>query len=137
VKSISYGDADLLDQDMVVGPGAGGTPIRVAVSNQTGGLQGTVTLNGVPAACWVYLIPSFPSATPFIAVRSGSNGVYSETYLPPGNYQVIAFEHRHSADYHDPEALAAYTTHIRSVTVNEGDKSTLDLDAVTTEELIP
>jgi hypothetical protein len=137
VKSVSYGDSDLLDHELVIGPGAGGAPIRVTVSNQSGSLQGTVSLNGVPAVCWVYLIPSFPSASPFIALRSGSNGVYDMSYLPPGTYQAIAFEHRHSADYRDPEALAAYTTHVHSVTVNEGDKTSLDLDAVTAAEVVP
>jgi Carboxypeptidase regulatory-like domain len=137
VKSATYGDSDLLDHELVVGPGSGGTPILVTVSNQTGSLQGTTSLNGVPASCWVYLIPSFPSSSPFIALRSGSNGAYTEAYLPPGTYQAIAFEHRHSADYRDPEALAAYSTHVHSITVSEGDKPTLDLDAVTTAEIVP
>jgi Carboxypeptidase regulatory-like domain len=136
-KSIGYGDTNLLDQDLVVGPGAGGTPIRVTISNQTGGLQGTITLNGVPSVGWVYLIPSFPSASHSIAVRSGATGSYNIPYLPPGSYQAIAFERRHSADYRDPNALAAYTTHVHSVTVNEGEKPTLDLDAVTAEEMVP
>jgi hypothetical protein len=63
------------------------------------------------------------------------NGTYNVPYLPPGGYQAIAFERRHAADYRDPEALAAFTTRIRSVTVNPGDKSTLDLDAVGVAEL--
>jgi hypothetical protein len=137
VKSASYGDADLLDHDLVVGSGAGGAPILVTVSNQSGSLQGTTSLDGVPSACWVYLIPTFPSAFPFIVLRSGLNGSYNESYLPPGTYEAIAFEHRHSANFRDPETLAAYTTHVRSVTVNEGDKPTLDLDAVTTAEVVP
>jgi hypothetical protein len=137
VKAASYGDSDLLDQELVVGPGTSGAPIRITVSNQTGSLQGTVKLDGVPAAGWVYLIPSFPSASPFIALRSGSNGVYNVTYLPPGSYEAIAFEQRHSADYSDPNALAPYTTHVHSITVNEGDKPSLDLDAVTATEVVP
>jgi hypothetical protein len=137
VKSANYGDSDLLDHDLVVGPGSGGTPILVTVSNQSGSLQGTTSLNGVPTTCWIYLIPSFPSPSPFIAMRSGSNGAYNEPYLPPGTYQAIAFEHRHSADFRDPESLAAYSTHVHSVTVNEGDKPTLDLDAVTAAEVVP
>ncbi len=137
VKSATYGDSDLRDHELIVGPGADGASIRVTVSNQNGSLQGTTSLSGVPAACWVYLIPSFPSASPFIVLRSGSNGAYSESYLPPGTYQAIAFEHRHSADYRDPEAFAAYSTHVRSVTVNEGEKPSLDLDAVTAAEVVP
>lgn len=137
VKSVTYGDTDLLEHNLVLGPGSGGAPMRVTVSNQSGSLQGTTTLNGVPAVCWIYLIPDFPSASSFIALRSGSNGVYNESYLPPGTYQAIAFENRHSADYRDPEAIAAYSTHVRSVTVNEGDKPSLDLDAVTAAEVFP
>jgi Carboxypeptidase regulatory-like domain len=137
VMSASYGDSDLLDHELVVGVGAGGAPIRVTVSDQNGSLQGTTNLNGVPAACWIYLIPTFPSASPVIALRSGSNGAYNEAYLPPGSYQAVAFEHRHSADYRDPDALAPYTTHVRSVTVNEGDKPSLNLDAVTAAEVVP
>jgi hypothetical protein len=96
-----------------------------------------VKVDGVPAVGWVYLIPSFPSASPFVFLRSGSNGVYNVTYLPPGSYQAIAFEQRHSANYSDPNVLAPYTTHVRSITVNEGDKPSLDLDAVTVAEVVP
>jgi hypothetical protein len=137
VKAASYGVSDLLQQDLVAAPGSGGTPIRVTVSNQTATLQGTVKLSGVPAPCWVYMIPMTPSAVPFVMLRSGANGTYNAGYLPPGSYQVIAFEHRHSADYRDPNALTAYTTHVHSITVASGDKSTLDLDAVTAAELTP
>ena len=42
IKSATYGASDLLQQELVVVPGAGGTLIRIAVSNQTGALQGVV-----------------------------------------------------------------------------------------------
>src|SRR5260370_27945205 len=64
IKSASYGDSDLLQQELVVWPGAAGTPIRLVVSNQTGSLQGTVNLNGSPAACWGYLISTGANTHP-------------------------------------------------------------------------
>jgi hypothetical protein len=134
VKSANYGASDLLQQDLVVASGAGGSSIRVTVSNQTGALQGTVKLKGNPALCWIYLIPAYPSATPFMMFRSNTSGVYTIPYLPPGSYQVIAFEHRHSADYRAPDTLAAFTTYLHSVSINPGNKSTLDLDAVSAAE---
>jgi hypothetical protein len=137
VKSATYGDADLLQQDMVVVPGAAGTPIRVVVSNQTGSLQGTVNLNGSPGAYWVYLIPSGPNAQPVIVLRSGGSGSYTSAHLPPGSYQAIAFERRHSANYRDAASLSPFSSHVRSVTVNAGDKPTLNLDAVPTAEVAP
>jgi hypothetical protein len=137
IKSATYGASDLLQQNLAVVPGAAGTPIRIVVSNQTGSLQGTVNLNGSPAQCYVYLIPSGANAQSVITVRSGSSGSYTEAHLPPGNYQAIAFERRHSANYRDPESLAAYSTFVHSVSVQAGDKPTLNLDAVPVAEVAP
>jgi hypothetical protein len=137
VKSATYGASDLLQQNLAVVPGAAGTPIRVVVSNQTGSLQGMVNLNGIPAQCYVYLIPSGANAQSVITVRSGSSGSYTAAHLPPGNYQAIAFERRHSANYRDPESLAVYSTFVHSVSVQAGEKPTLNLDAVPAAEVAP
>jgi hypothetical protein len=134
---VTYGDSDLLQDDLVVVPGAAGTPIRVVVSNQTGSLQGTVNLNGVGTACWIYLIPTSPSAEYVISLRSSSTGSYTSPHLPPGSYQAIAFEHRHSANYRDPASLAPFSSHVHSVSISAGDKPTLNLDAVPATEVTP
>jgi hypothetical protein len=137
IKSISAGASDLLQQGLVVVPGSAGTPIRVMVSNQTGSLQGSVKLNGIPGAYSVYLVPTTPSAQPALSLRSNAEGAYTTTRLPPGSYQAIAFERRYSTNYGDPASLARFAGHVRSVTVNAGDKASLDLDAVGSAELIP
>jgi hypothetical protein len=137
VKSATYGDADLLQQELVVAPGAAGTPIRLVVSNQTGSLQGTVNLNGNPTACWVYLISAGANAQPVMSLRSNGSGSYMAAHLAPGSYQAIAFERRHSANYRDPGSLAPFSGHVRSVAVNAGDKPTLNLDAVPAAEATP
>ena len=137
IKSATYGASDLLQQELVVVPGAGGTPIRIAVSNQTGALQGVVNLNGSPSSCWVYLIPGGENAQSVITLHSSNTGGYTAAHLPPGNYQAVAFERRHSANYRDPGSLAAYSTYVHSVTVQAGDKPTLNLDAVPATEVAP
>lgn len=137
VKSATYGDSDLLQQDIVVAPGAGGLPIRVTASNQTGSLQGSVSLNGQPAACWIYLVSVSPSAKPVVTLHSSAEGGYTANNLAPGSYQAIAFEDRHSGNYSDPTSLAPYTTHVGSVTIDDGDKATLDLNAVPATEITP
>ena len=70
-------------------------------------------------------------------MRSDSTGSYTAAHLPPGSYQVIAFERRHSANYRDPASLAPFSSHVHSVTVNAGDKPTLNLDAVPVAEVTP
>jgi hypothetical protein len=137
IKSATYGDTDLLQQELAVVPGSAGTPIRVVASNQTGSLQGTVNLNGVPSQAWVYLIPTGPSAQTVIMLRSNSTGSFTSAHLPPGSYQAVAFEDRHSANYRDPTSLAPFSSHVHSVTVNAGDKPTLNLDAVPVAEVAP
>jgi hypothetical protein len=137
IKGASYGDSDLLREALVVVPGAAGTPIRVTVSNATGSLVGTVNLNGSPSAAWIYLIPTGPSAQSVISLHAGSSGGFTAAHVPPGSYQVLAFERRHSANYRDAASLAPFSAYVHSVTVNAGDKPTLNLDAVPVAEVAP
>jgi hypothetical protein len=137
IKSVSYGDSDLMQQDLVVAPGAAGTPIRLVVSNDMSGLQGTVKVNGDPCACWVYLIPTSSGVQPVYTTHGSASGSYTFAHLPPGSYQAVAFEQRHSMDYRDPGSLAPFSTQVHSVSVNAGDKPTLNLDAVPVAEVVP
>jgi hypothetical protein len=137
IKSASSGSVDLLQQDLVVTAGAGSAPIVLTVSNQLGTVSGTVKVNGTPQAAWVYMIPRGPSATPFYTVRSSPSGLFVLSTLPPGSYQIIAFEQRRQADYRSAAALTAYSTHIQNVTVVAGAPATVDLDAVTAAEMVP
>jgi hypothetical protein len=137
VKSATYGATDLLQQELAITPGSGASPIVVTVSNQTGSLHGTALLNGIPATVWLYIIPTGRSAAAFYTTRSGSDGAFNFPYLPPGTYQAIGFESRHSANYRDPKSLETYSTYTRSVTINAGDKASLDVNAVPSAEMIP
>jgi hypothetical protein len=83
------------------------------------------------------LISTGATAQPVIALRSNGSGNYAAPHLPPGSYQAIAFERRHSANYRDAASLAPFSTHVRTVTVNAGDKPTLNLDAVPVAEVAP
>ena len=136
IKSASYGASDLLRQDLTIGPGVGGMPIRITVSNQTASLQGVCRLGGTPIDCWVYLIPTMPSAeTVFIQRGNSAQGIYNYAHVPPGTYQAIAFEQRYSADYRDPATLVPFASRVRAVTLNAGEKPTLDLDVVPAAEM--
>jgi len=137
VKSATYGTTDLLQQDMTIAPGAGSSAIVLTVSNQTGSLSGSASLNGSPSQVSIYLMPSGPSATPIYSTRSGPDGSFNFSYLPSGSYQAIAFESRHSVNYRDPKVLADYGTYLHTVTINAGEKATVDLNAVPSTELVP
>jgi hypothetical protein len=136
IKSASYGASDLLRQDLTTAPGVGGMPIRITVSNQTASLQGVCRLGGAPIDCWVYLIPTMPNAeTVFIQRGNSAQGIYNYAHVPPGTYQAIAFEQRYSADYRDPATLVPFASRVRAVTLNAGEKPSLDLDVVPAAEM--
>ncbi len=136
VASATYGDRDLLQQNMTVGPGNASTPIEVTVSNRTGVLNGTVSISGAQGKSWIYLLPTTPSASPEIMLQTNDSGVYRAT-LPPGAYKAIAFDQSYSFDPRDPNAFAPYSTHVKTVEIHSGDTATLDLEAVTQAELRP
>ena len=137
VTSATSGATDLLQQELSVNTGSGGSPIVITVSNQTGSLHGTAMLNGSPASVWLYLVPTGRSAVAVYSFRSSSDGTFTFPNLPPGSYQAIGFESRHSADYRAPKVLAAYSAYTRLVTVNAGDKAALDVNAVPSAEMVP
>lgn len=137
IRSATYGGTDILQQEFTVAQSSGNTPIRLVVSDQTGSLTGTVRVAGVPAGAWIYLIPTSPSSTPVYSIPSSPNGIFNFPYLPPGSYRAIAFEQRHQDDYRSPQRLAKYATRLQSVSISNGNKATLDLDAVPVTELLP
>lgn len=137
VKGASYGTTNLRDKELTVSAGVSNDVIRVTVSNQTGSLRGTTSLNGTPAACWIYLVPIEPGVTSVFSLRSNQGGIYSFPYLPPGSYRAIAFEQRYAANFRAAESLERFTTHVSTVTIGAGDKASLDLNAVPVKEINP
>jgi len=137
VRAATYGGTDLLQHELIIAQGSGSAPIRLTVSDQTGSLAGTAKLNGVPAATWVYLIPSGPSANPVYTVRSSAAGAFNFAHLPPGAYRAIAFETRHQDDYRSPQRFSRYATWIRNATVMAGNRASLELEAIPDSEMQP
>jgi len=137
IQSATYGASDLLQHDMTVAQGSASAPIVITVSDQSGTLSGTVTLNGSPQSVWIYLVPNFPSAVPFYSVRSSPTGVFTLSNLAPGSYQALAFEIHRQIDMRSSAVTGQYSTYIHTVSVAAGDKASVDLQAVPAAEIRP
>jgi len=135
VRSATSRGSDLIREPLVISSGSSPSPITLVVSNQTGSLQGTVSLGGAPAACWVYLIASTPTLPQVIVRRSDSTGSFRIADLPPGSYRAVAFPYRHSADLEDPAVLGQFSTHVGGFSVTSGSTANLSLEAVTLQEM--
>jgi hypothetical protein len=137
ITSASYGNSDLLQENLVAAPGAGGTPIRLVVSNESGTVQGTTILGGTGTASWIYLVSTTPSLAPIIVMRSRDDGSFSNSRVPPGSYRGLALEQPRQLDFSDPAVAAPFVTRMQSVSVEAGAQSTLNLDVVPFAELYP
>ena len=126
VTSATCGPTDLLRDDLVVGPGAAGSPIRVILSNASGRLHGTVTEAGTPATGWLYLVPAEPTLTPEIEIFLQTDGTYRWTGAP-GKYTAVVSDHQMHDDFRDPKFLARFSAGGRAVEVTEGGDTAADL----------
>lgn len=136
VRAATSRGSDLLRENLTISPGSSPSPVTLSISNQTGALQGAVTLGGDPCACWVYLVPSGPALPPVIIRQSDASGRFQIADLPTGSYRAVAFPFRHSANLADPETLNSFSTHLGRIIVAVGSSSTLELDAVPARELM-
>lgn len=137
IKSATYGNTDLLQNELVSAPGAGGAAIRLVVSNESGTLQGTTSLGSTAAGAWIYMVSTTPSLAPIISMRSREDGSFSNSRIPPGSYRVLALEQPRQIDFSDPAVAAPFAARMQSTTVEVGMKSSLSLDIVPFAELYP
>lgn len=135
IESASFGGSDLLQQNLVVGPGVGSEPIRVMVSHRMASVTGMTRVNGAPASCWVVLVNTAASLPRFAVVKSDANGVLKAANVAPGSYRALALPFFHSANYGDPAILAAFSTYVKAVTVDLTARAAIDLEAVPASEL--
>lgn len=133
--SADYGGSNLLTDDLVIGLGAGGQAIRLRISNQTGGVQGTVTVDGQPAGAYVYLIATMPSGHPVIMIGANRDGSFGRDSLQPGSYRVLATQQRMTMDLRDPAVLTRFQGKMETVTVDPAVKQTLALEALPSKEM--
>jgi hypothetical protein len=137
IVSATYGGADVLLHPLVIASGTGSTPLLLTLSNQFSSLRGTVTLGGAPQTCWIDLLSNDPAAMPLHIFASGPDGSINQPSLPPGRYRAIAFAHHHPIDPDDPQALAPYSSHVVSVTLDPATPATITLEAVPDSEVRP
>ena len=139
IKSATYGNTDLLQDELVSAPGAGGASIHLVVSNDNGTVQGTTSFGNTAAAAaaWIYMVSTSPSVTPIISMRSRDDGTFSNSRIPPGSYRVLALEQPRQIDFSDPAVAAPFSARMQSITVEVGMKSSLSLDIVPFAELYP
>jgi protocatechuate 3,4-dioxygenase beta subunit len=93
VRSATLGGRDISNSDFMVTPGIG--PIEVVIADDGGALEGDVS---EPA--WVLLQKDGVSSR---NARTDANGHFKIDNLPPGDYQVYAWDDNTNVEYGNPE----------------------------------
>lgn len=137
IESANAGGTDLLTQVLVVDGGSSSQPLRLVVSNLAASVKGTTRISGAGAPCSVYLIANAPSATPVIIAKSGGDGSFTRSSLPPGSYRVVATEDKINFDLTRAGVQRQLAPYMKTVTIGASETAGVELDAVPASELKP
>lgn len=135
VKSITCGGDDLARDPLTIASGSS-QPIRILLQDDVGRVKVRVSNNGQPAQSYLYLIPAEPSSEPMKQASPSyspqNNGIYTFASVAPGNYLVLAYDHRQELEYRNPEVLRRLLSVGKSVTVPSNGEVSVDVDLIQT-----
>jgi hypothetical protein len=136
VSSLRYGAQDVLRQGFLQASAATEGERLDIVIDGPGGIVDGIVRNAadepIPSA-WVVLIPDAQrrqNVDLFRTALTDQTGRFSIDAVPPGGYGVLAWTGAVRQDWLDPTSLSAFETQTERIQIDNGDRETLDLDAI-------
>ena len=121
VASATFGNTDLLHDDLVISSGGDQQAIEVTLRDDAASVAGTADCGNTQ--CWVLVIPESTAAVAPRQVFVAPTGTFQAIGLPPGSYHVYAFDRIDGIEYANPDAMKAYDGAAETVTLTAGQKS--------------
>lgn len=146
--AVESGGTDLLRQTLVVTPGTTTPPIQITVRDDGASVQGEIehwseetkargssfNAPGQVPAC-VYFVPMGEGSAQFRVAWIRPDGKFDVTQVPPGEYQVLAFDRQPmDLEYENSEDMGKYEGKGQSVHLGPGAKENLTLSLLRTDE---
>jgi len=129
VQSAVSGSTDLLRDDLTVVAGAQPPPIEIVLRDDSATLNGTITSDGEPVTAAVVAVRQGAPRQPVVTVgRAGSPFEFEN--LSPGDYSVFAVDRLDNLAYADPEAIEPYLAKATHVTLEPGQKASINLEVL-------
>ena len=136
--SIKCGETDLLQQPLVVPAGGSSDPIELTMRDDGAQIDGII--ENVPASpgqspiqaaqlpAHVYLIPSPDSTGQFRELWASPDGHFSWRQIPPGDYEVLAFDRpQPELEYRNEKAMRKFHAQEKFIRLLAGQKEELRL----------
>jgi hypothetical protein len=146
-SSITSGGTNLLRQPLVVGEGGSPAPIEITVRDDGAEVEGTIERTPAsggdktgfksPGASQgnVYFVPTDDSSGQFRVAWLSPDGTFQLHQLPPGVYQILAFDRQQpDLEYASEEAMAKYEPKSQVIRVVAGQKVRLQLPLISERE---
>ena len=146
-SSITSGGTNLLRQPLVVGEGGSPAPIEITVRDDGAEVDGAIERTPArggdktgfksPGASQgnVYFVPTDDSTGQFRVAWVSPDGTFQLHQLPPGVYQILAFDRQQpDLEYASEEAMAKYEPKPQVIRVVAGQKVRLQLPLITERE---
>jgi sarcosine oxidase gamma subunit len=134
VKSVVVNGLDVADLPIQIKPGEDVTDVMLTLTDQPTEVSGTVLDNlnrptaGFPIVVFAADRAYWPAGTARVRkVQPASNGKYTITGLPPGEYYVCAVTDVEPNDLKDVAFLESLATAAFKITLKPGEKRALDL----------
>lgn len=135
LKSIRFGDQDVLREGLTLPPGSGTTPLEITLGASAATLEGTVqSADGKPApSVTITLIPDPPTpdrADLYKQNNTDQNGHFTIKSIAPGKYRVYAWSDLEQGNQFDPEFLKNYETKGTKLDIAENGKPQVTLTPI-------
>jgi hypothetical protein len=131
VQSVTTGNVDLLQEDLVLGYGGRPEPIHIVLRDDCSGVRGKIHADGKPASGALVLIPDRASATHAQIGMASADVDYLFATLAPGDYRVLAFPAVEGLEFRNPEVLSPYLSKAVRVTLPPNEISNIDVERIT------
>jgi hypothetical protein len=145
VASATMGAVDLLHAPFAISAGSS-TPIEITMRDDAAEIEGTIAGVVAPAdnavrpggfapSAFIYCIPTPDSPGQFLELTAASDGKIDYRSVAPGTYRVLAFKTRQpNLPYRDADAMKVFESSGQIVHFNAGQKTTVQLQIISTNE---
>lgn len=130
VQSATFGNTDLLHDDLLIASGGDQQPIEVVLRDDAASITGNADCG--TTQCWVLVLPDSNSSFSPRQVFVPPTGSFQAAGLPPGSYHVYAFDRLDGIEYTNPDVMKSYDGTAQTVTLSAGQKTQIDLQMTKT-----
>ncbi len=129
VQSASYGQTNVLYEDISVSPGQS-YPLDVVLRDDSASLSGTMkSADGTPVHATVVVVPQ-PISRLEPHMSRGITDSFNLSGLAPGDYLVFAFDQAEGLELSDQDVIDTYASQAAHITLTPNQKAQVQLDLI-------